>query len=60
MLFYINYEECKFSKMGVDTMAKQCFILTMRNVNKTFAIFTDDGDIGFILTMRNVNYESAI
>ena len=34
--FYINYEECKFTKEMDWYVNTVCFILTMRNVNVNF------------------------
>ena len=33
LVFYINYEECKFIQNTINTYEDKRFILTMRNVN---------------------------
>ena len=54
--FYINYEECKYSKQPFQHSIILSFILTMRNVNvKPFSPLAP-GSPCFILTMRNVNW----
>ncbi len=34
--FYINYEECKFGITSFEALTSKSFILTMRNVNKSY------------------------
>ena len=54
-MFYINYEECKYLNTDMVVEGEECFILTMRNVNRyIFSLFCSIL-ASFILTMRNVN-----
>ena len=55
MVFYINYEECKFICLAVENVHIIGFILTMRNVNVKAIDYVEIDEKGFILTMRNVN-----
>ena len=58
LLFYINYEECKYPLFYFCYLFQICFILTMRNVNELMKSGKSLGDVRFILTMRNVNFIS--
>ena len=55
LLFYINYEECKFLFQMLFLNSHYSFILTMRNVNFIFNLMLYSSCCSFILTMRNVN-----
>ena len=57
--FYINYEECKWIRKEFARGTRNCFILTMRNVNKKMEIIQGEKQLSFILTMRNVNKEAV-
>ena len=53
-MFYINYEECKYSLIILNFSLGFCFILTMRNVNVDGAEDKPIGGIGFY-----INYEEC-